>query len=211
MRGNCVRLACVRHAASVDSEPGSNSHVKFAVPGRLAAAREQLLQRETFIGSAALFRICQVLRLRPGPHRPGHPQADTRRVFVCACTHYLVFKEPTASPPISRRVPKQSSVREPFDVTASGSACQPLISWRATFPSAPPQASVAWGTLRDYQSTEPLSTPICASAQLFSGCLGAGAASRAAIRVRGRKTEYAAARPLSNRPETHTESCDLAK
>ena len=27
-----VRLACVRHAASVDSEPGSNSHVKFAVP-----------------------------------------------------------------------------------------------------------------------------------------------------------------------------------
>src|SRR5262245_23068502 len=26
-----VRLACVRHAASVDSEPGSNSHVKFAV------------------------------------------------------------------------------------------------------------------------------------------------------------------------------------
>src|SRR5262245_17881305 len=29
-----VRLACVRHAASVDSEPGSNSHVKFAVPRR---------------------------------------------------------------------------------------------------------------------------------------------------------------------------------
>src|SRR5688572_20242197 len=27
-----VRLACVRHAASVDSEPGSNSQVKFAVP-----------------------------------------------------------------------------------------------------------------------------------------------------------------------------------
>ena len=26
-----VRLACVRHAASVDSEPGSNSHVKDAV------------------------------------------------------------------------------------------------------------------------------------------------------------------------------------
>src|SRR5207342_3246280 len=25
-----VRLACVRHAASADSEPGSNSHVKFA-------------------------------------------------------------------------------------------------------------------------------------------------------------------------------------
>src|SRR5439155_27116486 len=31
LRGFRVRLACVRHAASVDSEPGSNSHVKFAV------------------------------------------------------------------------------------------------------------------------------------------------------------------------------------
>ncbi|PYR50865.1 MAG: hypothetical protein DMF89_07750 [Acidobacteria bacterium] len=28
MRDFRVRLACVRHAASVDSEPGSNSHVK---------------------------------------------------------------------------------------------------------------------------------------------------------------------------------------
>src|SRR5579871_551347 len=27
-----VRLACVRHAASVDSEPGSNSQVKFVDP-----------------------------------------------------------------------------------------------------------------------------------------------------------------------------------
>ena len=27
-----VRLACVRHAASVDSEPGSNSYVKFVGP-----------------------------------------------------------------------------------------------------------------------------------------------------------------------------------
>src|SRR5579871_5396575 len=31
-----VRLACVRHAASVDSEPGSNSQVKFV---RLRAPR----------------------------------------------------------------------------------------------------------------------------------------------------------------------------
>ena len=26
-----VRLACVRHAASVDSEPGSNSHIEFVL------------------------------------------------------------------------------------------------------------------------------------------------------------------------------------
>src|SRR6185436_5598986 len=36
LRGNRVRLACVRHAASVDSEPGSNSHVRwFASRGRM--------------------------------------------------------------------------------------------------------------------------------------------------------------------------------
>jgi hypothetical protein len=29
LRGDRVRLACVRHAASVDSEPGSNSHVRW--------------------------------------------------------------------------------------------------------------------------------------------------------------------------------------
>jgi hypothetical protein len=29
-----VRLACVRHAASVQSEPGSNSSVQFLAPGR---------------------------------------------------------------------------------------------------------------------------------------------------------------------------------
>jgi hypothetical protein len=32
LRGLRVRLACIRHAASVDSEPGSNSQVKFGAP-----------------------------------------------------------------------------------------------------------------------------------------------------------------------------------
>ena len=49
LRDNRVRLACVRHAASVDSEPGSNSHVKGVVPTRSADASrgsgKQLLTR----------------------------------------------------------------------------------------------------------------------------------------------------------------------
>jgi hypothetical protein len=147
--------------------------------------RAQLVQRETFFGSAALFRICQVLRLRPGPREPGHPQADTRRVFVCACTHYLVFKEPAASPPLSRRAPERPSVREPSNVTASGLTCQPLISWQPTFPSAPPQAAIAWGTLRDYQPTGPLSTPFCGNQKISRRRLRTRVASRAAVRVRG--------------------------
>src|SRR4051794_32373133 len=35
LRGFRVRLACVRHAASVDSEPGSNSQVKVVGPHSL--------------------------------------------------------------------------------------------------------------------------------------------------------------------------------
>ena len=54
----------------------------------------QLAQRENFWLSACVVSDCRILRLHPGPCEPGHPQADTRRV-VCACTHYLVFKEPT--------------------------------------------------------------------------------------------------------------------
>ena len=53
-----VRLACVRHAASVDSEPGSNSHVKF-VALRLVRlrglARGQLVNARPMLLALALF------------------------------------------------------------------------------------------------------------------------------------------------------------
>ena len=42
-----VRLACVRHAASVDSEPGSNSHVKCAVSVSSRGSRRDPNQRAT--------------------------------------------------------------------------------------------------------------------------------------------------------------------
>src|SRR6478672_6557161 len=46
LRGFRVRLACIRHAASVDSEPGSNSHVKF-VALRFPCARARYRARRT--------------------------------------------------------------------------------------------------------------------------------------------------------------------
>ena len=58
LRGNRVRLACVRHAASVDSEPGSNSHVKCAVHRRRPFRRSggsQLLTRSPVDLALALF------------------------------------------------------------------------------------------------------------------------------------------------------------
>src|SRR5512140_1892402 len=65
LRGFRVRLACVRHAASVDSEPGSNSHVKSVAPrppappcGRSGLARRELPTQKPF-GSCC----CSELRL----------------------------------------------------------------------------------------------------------------------------------------------------
>jgi hypothetical protein len=53
-----VRLACVRHAASVDSEPGSNSHVKFAVaPWRTLAGPRR---RSNSINARPIYWLCVV-------------------------------------------------------------------------------------------------------------------------------------------------------
>ena len=53
-----VRLACVRHAASVDSEPGSNSHVKFVAHRRAEAPRwNNCLTRGRFIGSCVVQSV----------------------------------------------------------------------------------------------------------------------------------------------------------
>src|SRR5207244_3974202 len=71
-----VRLACVRHAASVDSEPGSNSHVKFAGSPflrRRADSRRRIteerncLTRGRFIGSALFNPLLYVVVRRQSP------------------------------------------------------------------------------------------------------------------------------------------------
>ena len=112
-----VRLACVRHAASVDSEPGSNSHVKSLFhpstrPLDRAFGTSQLLTQAPVDLALALYFV-RVSLLRRSRSRSGE-NADTRRAstfvrlrahalrrdsggHLCACTHYLVFKEPECS------------------------------------------------------------------------------------------------------------------
>jgi hypothetical protein len=115
LRGFRVRLACVRHAASVDSEPGSNSHVK----GDGGSKRPALPQTRAPV-DLALSRcsVRQVIggsqpdrrgELNLGPPVDAAPPADTRRVVHLralrrsggrsACTFYLVFKEPRTTVP----------------------------------------------------------------------------------------------------------------
>src|SRR3954463_14274546 len=55
LRGFRVRLACVRHAASVDSEPGSNSHVKFVGCPSPRARPAQLINARPIYLAPALF------------------------------------------------------------------------------------------------------------------------------------------------------------
>src|SRR5438876_4803903 len=54
-----VRLACVRHAASVDSEPGSNSHVKLAGLFSQPGSRRTPIQATTRLTRADLW-LCVV-------------------------------------------------------------------------------------------------------------------------------------------------------
>ncbi len=141
---NRVRLACVRHAASVDSEPGSNSHVKFAVWRRRSLRNTHTAQLFNAIAddlALALFSYLCVWMVR---RIAAPPPADTRRAVhhcarpcglrasvdaCCACTHYLVFKEPeTRSALRRRRFPTDralpSVLGEPSEVTIATSRCQ---------------------------------------------------------------------------------------
>jgi hypothetical protein len=106
-----VRLACVRHAASVDSEPGSNSQVEFS--------RERLgsqLRCTSVLCRPAVSHIAS-LDFRLAPLRRTNGTADTRRAGlptlapfgtpVGVCTLYLVFKEP------------QSPLGEPYELTTA--------------------------------------------------------------------------------------------
>ena len=80
-----VRLACVRHAASVDSEPGSNSHLKPVVCRRVVGRLPPLPRR------GAMDLSCEIARIR------------TRDFHLTTGTFNLVVKDRSASPP-ERRV-----------------------------------------------------------------------------------------------------------
>ena len=74
LRGLRVRLACIRHAASVDSEPGSNSQVKLVRQQASLATRLATATRST---RSLLIWLSDSIppRLRP----PRWPNAATDR------------------------------------------------------------------------------------------------------------------------------------
>src|SRR6185369_13138309 len=84
-----VRLACVRHAASVHSEPGSNSSVEIAKPSELAFIQLKTLERDLSYFDYSNYD--SKIRLRTQVSRLGtllirwtciHPKAPTQ--VTCA-------------------------------------------------------------------------------------------------------------------------------
>ena len=65
--GFLVRLACVRRAASVDSEPGSNSHLKHM---RMAGASPDLIRSAFTQSSLTNFLYC----IQPDCQRSAQPE-----------------------------------------------------------------------------------------------------------------------------------------
>ena len=156
-----VRLACVRHAASVDSEPGSNSHVKFVAHHRAEAPGwNNSLTRGRFIGSCVVQSVLIESGSSPvafarteDSGRPVNamPPADSHCLKVesanlltgCVYLHaYLVFKEPTTA-------------RQWRPTRHSARSHRPGPAWKAS----PPVGRGAFrGTLRGYYRPLPVST-----------------------------------------------------
>ena len=96
-----VRLACIRHAASVDSEPGSNSQVKDVASGHSHEWPSDNFNAKAFYGSSLFSLFVRLI------------------LDECASSSYLVFKEPApnqvspvAAPPLHGFPPSG----EPYEV-----------------------------------------------------------------------------------------------
>ena len=138
-----VRLACVRHAASVDSEPGSNSHVRWFASRASPALASEPGTRSDSTNTRPVNGSCVVLDATPSMFReaptPGllsslddWPRPTTPRGIAAtreaiepdrhplildglAVTFYLVFKEPAL--PVHPPLASQPSTGEPFKHT----------------------------------------------------------------------------------------------
>src|SRR5208337_350420 len=79
-----VRLACVRHAASVDSEPGSNSRLKLVSPADFAAP-------ELPIGSG---------EFSPALYRPSGRLYFSLRALTCEFSSRFKIRKENIVPPL---------------------------------------------------------------------------------------------------------------
>ena len=142
MRGFRVRLACVRHAASVDSEPGSNSQVKVVDPapppeGKAAEYNSFNARSLLMIGSLYVVQFVKYgwFTARSGPELTARQRLALRHPLILdgLCLHVLSSFQRTGS-----AVPllTSPSLGEPSNLTSAPEACQaPDFSFSFAVPS----------------------------------------------------------------------------
>ena len=106
LRGFRVRLACIRHAASVDSEPGSNSQVKFAA--LRSALRPRSGTTRSTRSPVELALGFEPASLRPtglSPRLTARTRADEVRPAHVKCVGSSARSQPWPTPEPSERCP----------------------------------------------------------------------------------------------------------
>jgi hypothetical protein len=111
-----VRLACVRHAASVDSEPGSNSQVEFLREPLIACSQTALL-----LLSCVVLRYRRTASLALGRRRVLHALSSFQR------TKDLVFLSPRTRHPFCW-ILLRPFLGEPFKLTTTSPSLSTNIS-----------------------------------------------------------------------------------
>jgi hypothetical protein len=105
-----VRLACVKHSASVRSEPGSNSQVHHARPGRNPAT-------QTPLDRAPLTTLDAKRSLKPKPRTDTAPSRDStgrqgrKRALACFQKTYAAVKDRLPRTAQNRRRNNPASLR----------------------------------------------------------------------------------------------------
>jgi hypothetical protein len=115
-RGRCIGSALFNPSVICGSPPVVSSHPGVLPRSRIVEIDRPIPRRRT---------LTLIVRLRS----LAHADELRRDRVVCACTHYLVFKEPTPGTPGARapqpRPAGRSSLGEPFKVTTGACLCQP--------------------------------------------------------------------------------------
>ena len=102
-----VRLACVRHAASVRSEPGSNSQVRYDTRAVTQASIDVVRVRGTNcpkccpLGNSRCTDTNRLLPCSPGstPKKPGHsPGLQSRRLRIPSHNTVSTFQRSLGNP-----------------------------------------------------------------------------------------------------------------
>ena len=116
-----VRLACVRHAASVDSEPGSNSRLKPDVPRQGVAG--PIIRGSKTADDHLLVRSLELDPSVSKTHRTHHPTGLSRLARSTCCQRPFRF-------PPERCVPVER--RSPYGDRPSSKTHQPYREFRTT-------------------------------------------------------------------------------